>query len=146
MAMDGTTLNMMVAEDNDDDILMLREDVSGLGFVSLARVARDGEECLEHLKALDGSALPDLLLLDINMPKVNGFEVLRAVRGDPRLKNLSVVFLTVSTREEDMALALSLGASAYISKPMDYEDFRSLVGTMLRFWHRVLPVAMRPAR
>ena len=101
---------------------------------------KDGAETLDFLFARGpytsraGADRPRLLLLDIKMPKVNGFEVLRRIRADERLATMPVVILTSSTEERDIVEAYRLGVNSYVSKPVDFEDFQQAVGDVGLYW------------
>lgn len=82
----------------------------------------------------ENTPLPDIILLDLNLPKINGMEVLSKIKEDARLRLIPVIVLTISEREEDMAEAYDLGAATYMTKPVDPEDFTRLVQTILYYW------------
>src|SRR5258708_1173329 len=130
----NSKFRVMLIEDNEDDILMLQEFVMASDAIDMEMVARDGEEGLAYLRRKakhNVASLPDLVLLDINMPKKNGFEVLREVKRDPLLQHLVVAVLTSSTREEDIIQAYSEGANSYINKPADFEQFQQIIKNFL---------------
>lgn len=103
---------------------------------------RDGHEALEWLfargahAAREGSPLPKVVLLDLKLPKVNGLEVLRAIRRDERTRALPVVVLTSSAEERDVAESYQLGVNSYIVKPVEYENFTTAVATVGQYWLR----------
>lgn len=102
---------------------------------------RDGEAALDVLNnrsPYENAALPDLVLLDLNMPKMNGREVLAAIRADPRLTHLPVVVLTTSTAEQDVMKSYQLHANAYVSKPVDLEGFAAIVDSLEQFWFSIV--------
>jgi len=136
-------IHVLVGEDNDDDILILKEALSTFKFVRIVGTASDGEEAIELFRregrvTADSGAVPRLILLDINMPKKNGFEVLREIRLDPDLKRVVVLMLTVSNREEDILLSYELGANAFVNKPVDFEKFKDHMGRVLSYWAKII--------
>jgi CheY-like chemotaxis protein len=133
-------LQILLVEDNPKDVKLtlhaLREDNLG----NTIQVARDGEEALDYLFCRGQFASrtfdrpPRLVLLDLKLPKVDGLEVLRAVKGDPRTKAIPVVVLTSSREECDLVESYKLGVNAYIQKPVDFDSFRQAVKQLGLFW------------
>jgi two-component system response regulator len=131
---------ILLVEDNSSDekltVLALRR----CKVPNEVAVVRDGAEALDYLFATgayatrDPSALPALVLLDLNLPKMNGHEVLRRIRSDERLRALPVVILTSSKEEEDITQGYASGANAYVRKPVDYAQFVSAAQTLGVFW------------
>jgi CheY-like chemotaxis protein len=133
-------LQILLVEDNPNDVKLtihaLREENLGNSI----QVARDGEEALDFLfcrgefagRSFDQP--PRLILLDLKLPKVDGLEVLRAVKGDPRTQAVPVVVLTSSREERDMVDSYKLGVNAYIQKPVDFDSFRRAVKQLGLFW------------
>jgi CheY-like chemotaxis protein len=129
---------LIVEDDEDDAALTLR----ALGDMALGRRAlrvRDGEEALEVLFATGrhagrGAASPRLILLDMSMPKMDGLQVLAAVKGDPRTKAIPVVMLTSSGREEDVARSYALGVNSYIVKPASFDEYAAAVVGAGSYW------------
>jgi len=99
-------------------------------------VARDGQEALDILFSSGNGnhALPGLILLDLNLPKVDGHEVLAAIKGDPHLRRIPVIVLTASTREEDIVRSYDLGVNTFITKPVQFEEFIKIVATIKEYW------------
>lgn len=129
--------SILLVEDNlDDEALTLRAfRKNKIGNKVI--VAHDGVEALEFLHGNGngaGSALPALVLLDLNLPKVNGLEVLRHVRSEPRTRLLPVVILTTSMEEQDLIQGYGLGANSYIRKPVDYAQFTEAVRQLGLYW------------
>jgi two-component system response regulator len=131
-------VDILLVEDNADDIELavhaLREEKLANGIT----IARDGEEALDiifHRRASDPDAAPPrLILLDLKLPKVDGLEVLRAVKGDPRTKAIPIVVMTSSKEERDLVESYRLGVNAYVQKPVGFEDFRKIVKELGLFW------------
>jgi two-component system, chemotaxis family, response regulator Rcp1 len=132
---------VLLAEDNDNDVELTRQ-----GFrlakllVNLHRV-KDGEECLAFLRKQGeyvDAPTPDLILLDLNMPRVGGREVLAEMMEDERLKRLPVVVLTTSEQEEEILKMYQLGCSSYIVKPVDFEQFLKVVRAISEYGFTVV--------
>lgn len=113
-------------------------------------VARDGAEALDYLFASgqhagrDTAIVPAVVLLDLSLPRIDGHEVLRRIRADQRTKLLPVVILTASKEEEDVVRSYTLGANAYVRKPVDFREFASAAQTLGRFWLLLNQVPPRP--
>jgi CheY-like chemotaxis protein len=132
---------ILLVEDNRDDELLTLRAFKKNGIVNEVVVMRDGAEALEYLFGGGGSgeprataSMPQVILLDLNLPRVGGLEVLRRIRGDERTKLIAVVVLTSSKEEEDVLRSYSLGANAYVRKPVEFADFTEAVRTLGLFW------------
>ena len=122
---DSKTARIVVAEDDEEDYLFVLESLKNAGlFGGLTRVS-DGEALLEHLQGCD--TLPALVVLDLNMPKVDGREALKAMRGDPRLRGIPVAVLTSSQTEEDVVKAYDLKVEYYVRKPVEFEQMLDII-------------------
>jgi len=134
-------LEILLAEDNEDDVILVRESLEEVQIVSHVQVARDGVEALEYVRerAKEAAARTRslLVLLDINMPRMNGFEVLSEMKSSPALKHIPVVMLTTSRREEDLVKSYRIGAASYITKPVNFEIFRDVVTRFALYWTTV---------
>jgi CheY-like chemotaxis protein len=125
----------LVAEDNENDVILLRHAFAKADLNVPLNVARDGQETIDCLKNCRTSgAFPALLLLDIHMPKYDGFEVLQWIREQPGLQRLVVVVFTSSALAKDMNRAYDLGANAFVIKPMDNGSLADLVTALYDFW------------
>jgi CheY-like chemotaxis protein len=131
---------ILLAEDLVDHVLLIRRALEKADIKNPLFVVRDGEEALEYLYG-EGKysnrhehPLPDLLLLDLKMPKMDGFEVLRIVRSDRRFATLRVIVLTSSEDIYDVNKAYELGANSFLVKPLDFENFTSMMRTLSVFW------------
>ncbi|MGA9351795.1 MAG: response regulator [Anaerolineae bacterium] len=141
------SVEILLAEDNDDDILLTRESFAEAKIINVLNVVKDGEEALAYLRRegeYKDAPMPGLLLLDINMPKKNGFEVLREVKADPALRHLPVVMLTTSQNEADVVRSYSEGACSYIMKPTRFEELNRVVKQFALYWVLVARIPARP--
>ena len=120
-----TELRVLLVEDDPDDMALTLFALKQCGFPYPADVARDGAQALERLSA--AAVLPALVLLDINLPKVSGLEVLSRLRADPRLKHLLVVMLSGSDEPKDKMEAARLGAARFFNKPVGLEGYATIV-------------------
>jgi CheY-like chemotaxis protein len=130
---------ILLAEDSANDIELTLAALAEHRLVNQVDVVRDGVEALDYLHrrgAYAGRAPgnPTVMLLDLKMPKVNGLEVLRAMKGDPALRSVPVVMLTSSREEGDLVQSYELGVNAYVVKPVDFGDFMSAVSRLGGFW------------
>ena len=125
---------ILVVEDNPDDEKLTLRALRQCDVPHIIRVARDGAEAIEFLFGPSATALPDLILLDLKLPKVNGLEVLAKVRAELKTRGLPVVVLTSSDEERDILESYDLGANSYIRKPVDFDDFMDAVRQLGVYW------------
>jgi CheY-like chemotaxis protein len=136
-------MEILLVEDNEDDILLEQEAIADAKLVNLMHVVRDGEEAMAYLRRqgkYQNAQMPGLVLLDINMPKKNGFEVLNDMKADPALMHIPVVMLTTSDSEADIVKSYARGACSFITKPMDFDKFRDVVRQFALYWALVARV------
>ncbi len=129
--------DILLVEDNPDDVDLTIMALEKSNILNKVKVARNGEEALDMLHGLNGvepQALPAVVLLDLNMPKINGLEVLKEIRSNERTRRLPVVILTSSREEQDIIRGYDLGANSYIRKPVDFENFVSAVRQLGLYW------------
>jgi CheY-like chemotaxis protein len=141
MAHPGKRIHILLVEDNPGDIRLTREAFSQTRTPIDLRVATDGVEALEFLRGAGqfrSAPRPDLILLDLNLPRKNGREVLAEIKRDQALRRIPVVVLTTSTAEEDILGAYDLHANSYITKPVDLGQFDDIVQTIERFWMSIV--------
>ena len=141
--MDPQPMEILLVEDNEDDILLEREAIADAKLVNLMFVVRDGEEALAYLRREGNyhhAQMPGLILLDINMPKKNGFEVLHEIKADPALMHIPVVMLTTSDSESDIVKSYANGACSFITKPMDFNKFGEVIKQFALYWSLVARV------
>jgi two-component system response regulator len=125
---------ILLVEDNpDDEALMLRA-FQRSKLANRIEVARDGAEALDFLLGPSARPLPTLVILDLKLPKVDGLEVLRRVRGSERTRTLPVVVLTSSREEQDLVESYRLGANSYVRKPVDFMQFADATKTLGLYW------------
>jgi two-component system, response regulator len=128
--------HILLVEDNADDEALTLRTLKKSNVVNEIRVARDGAEALEQLfgdESIDAES-PALILLDLNLPKIDGLDVLRRVRSDKATRLIPVVILTSSKEQEDVAAGYSCGANAYVRKPVSSYDFAEAVHSLSVFW------------
>lgn len=134
-------VDVLLVEDNPGDVRLTREALKEGKINVNLRVANDGLEAMKMLRQ-EGEyanlALPDIVLLDLNMPKMDGREVLRLIKSDDNLKRLPVVVLTTSAAEKDILQAYGLHANCYITKPVELEEFMEIVKSIEGFWLTVV--------
>jgi two-component system response regulator len=131
---------ILLVEDNPDDEALTVRALKKNYVLNEVAVARDGVEALEFLfgegayAGRDLSAMPQVILLDLKLPKLDGLGVLRRLRADPRTKLLPVVLLTSSTEEEDLLKGYGLGANSYVRKPVDFDKFKEAIRQLSLYW------------
>jgi len=125
-------VHILLVEDNEGDIILTREALKEGKIKNEISVARDGEEALAFLK--EAALLPDLVLLDINLPRMNGLELLTIIKQDDDLKKIPVIMLTTSVSEKDIFESYTNYANCFISKPVNLPQFMDVVKTIEDFW------------
>ncbi len=142
----GRPIHILMVEDNPDDIELAMEALKDAKVGNLLKVVKDGEEALAYLRGEgphQGSVRPDLILLDLNMPKKDGREVLKEIKNDVSLRRIPVVILTTSQAEEDIIHTYDLHANCYITKPVDFNQFLKVVRSIEDFWLTVVKLPPR---
>src|ERR1700730_14154707 len=131
----NTTDPIVLIEDNEDDIVVTRRALSRKKIGNPLVVARDGADALELLLGANGDSInPAIILLDLQLPKVDGLSVLKHLREDPRTKLTPVVVLTSSKAEQDVVAGYNLHANSYIRKPVDFDQFTEAVRQIGMYW------------
>jgi len=125
---------ILLVEDNADDEQLTLRAMRQSDIPNIIRVARDGAEAIDKLFGDGSGKLPDLVLLDLKLPKINGLEVLQRIRQDEKTKTLPVVILTSSDEERDIVESYNLGANSYIRKPVDFDQFIDAVRQLGLYW------------
>ena len=133
----GRDIEILLVEDNPGDVRLTQEALKEGKVKNKLHIAMDGLEALDFLKRngkFSKSPKPDLILLDLNLPKKDGREVLREIKNDKNLRRIPVVILTTSKADEDVINTYNLHANAYITKPVDLDQFINVIKTIDEFW------------
>lgn len=132
-------IRLMLVDDNPDDRLFAERAISTSAGMELVAIAEDGQRALVELRHRTATDLPapDLLLLDINMPVMDGFEVLAELKGDPALCHIPVAMLTSSDSPIDLRRSYAAGACSYITKPLGFVAYRALAESLCHYWTEV---------
>ena len=131
---------ILLVEDNAGDVRLTREALREVGIAVDLVAEPDGEAAIDYLRGTGehaGAARPDLILLDLNLPKKNGLEVLEEVKRDPALLRIPVIMLTTSSSARDVTACYDRGVNCYVVKPLDLDDFTRLVQAIHSFWFGV---------
>lgn len=134
-------VEILLVEDNPADVLLAQEALKEGKVRNNLTVAKDGVEALERLRGINGhqgDIRPDLILLDLNLPRKDGREVLAEIKMDEHLRRIPVVVLTTSSAEKDILISYGLHANCYITKPVDFEQFIDVVRSIDDFWLTVV--------
>ena len=140
-------IEILMVEDNPGDVRLTREALKGGRVWNELNVVSDGVAALDYLRGrppYQDAARPDLVLLDLNLPKKDGREVLEAMKSDDALKAIPVVILTTSQAEEDVIRAYNLNANCYVTKPVDFEQFTRIVQAIEQFWLTIVTLPPHP--
>lgn len=141
-------IEILLVEDNEGDARLAREAMRDSKVRNTLHHVWDGEEAMAFLKQQGphaGAPRPDLLLLDLNLPKKDGREVLSEIKNDPQLRSIPVVILTVSSAEEDVLKSYNLHANCYITKPIDLDQFLKVVQSIEDFWLTIVRLPQHAA-
>jgi two-component system, chemotaxis family, response regulator Rcp1 len=140
-------IEILLVEDSPVDVLIAREALSEAKLYNTIHVAEDGVEAMDFLYKrgkFASASSPDLILLDLNLPRKNGREVLAEIKADEQLKSIPVVVLTTSSAEEDILKSYNLHANCYVVKPVEFDSFVKAVQSIQHFWFSV--VTLPPAK
>jgi CheY-like chemotaxis protein len=138
--MNPNEIDILLVDDSQDDVDLTLHALRTENLANRVFVARDGEEALEFLFCTGPHAErsfdrpPKLVLLDLKLPKVDGMQVLKQIKGDPRTKTIPVVLMTSSREERDMVSGYSLGVNSYLQKPVEFDQFRKMVKLLGMYW------------
>lgn len=138
------SITILVADDDADDRLMISEALDECRLANEVRFVEDGVELLAYLRRqgkyadTTTSPRPGLILLDLNMPKMDGREALREIKADPSLRRIPVVVMTTSKAEEDIYRTYDLGVSSYVAKPVSFEALVEVMKTIGRYWFNIV--------
>lgn len=134
-------IKILLVEDNPADVVLARENLASCKILHELHVVADGVEAMEfllHQGSHTAAPRPDMILLDLNLPRKDGREVLAEMKNDPSLRRIPVVVLTSSTAERDIVRSYDLQASAYVVKPVDLDGFGEIVRAIEGFWFQVV--------
>lgn len=137
-------IEILLVEDDDNDIRITQRALARSSMLAHIEVVRDGQAALDYVQGKPpyvGRRRPELVLLDISLPKVNGMEVLRSMKSDPALRPIPVLMLTTSSRPEDVATAYAHGANGYVCKPIHFARFVEVVADLSEYWGQVALLA-----
>ncbi len=146
--MSANPVNVLLVEDDPGDVLLVREAFAERGLVKRLDVVGDGVEALRYVRGegeYAGTQIPDLILLDLNLPRKSGAEVLAEIKGDQALATIPVVVLTTSGADQDVMRAYRDHANAYVTKPADFARFREIVDRIDEFFAGVVQLPPRTA-
>ncbi len=137
----GKPLEILIVEDNEGDVGLIEEVFEEAKIRNNLHVAEDGEEAILYLHGkgkFSDSPRPDIIILDLNLPNKDGREVLREIKEDSDLKSIPVIVLTTSGAEKDILRSYNLHANAYVTKPLDFDQFIKVVGSIENFWLEIV--------
>lgn len=140
----GQPITILMADDDPDDRMLTKEAFEEARLVNQLHFVEDGEELLDYLnrsgrfKTLARTPLPNLILLDLNMPRKDGREALQEIKADPLLRRIPIVVLTTSKAEEDILRTYDLGVSSFIVKPVTFKSLVELMKTLSRYWFEIV--------
>jgi CheY-like chemotaxis protein len=146
MTPDSRAIDVLLIEDDPGDIVITREAFKNHKIRNTLRVARDGQEGLDYLYqrgAHQGAPRPDLILLDLNLPKYDGHQLLEKIKSDPEMCHIPVIVLTTSAAEEDILRSYRLHANAYVTKPVGFEQFMHVIREIDEFFVQVVRLPPR---
>ena len=141
MSAPDKTVEVLLAEDNPGDVMLTKKALKRGKLANNLHVVTDGVEALDYLRQngeYEDVPRPDLILLDLNMPRKDGQDVLKELKDDDELRTIQVVVLTSSESEEDIAKSYELNANAYLTKPVDFDGFIEIVNRLENFWFKVV--------
>lgn len=134
-------IHILLVEDNEGDIVLTKEAFEDAKILNTLSIVKDGQDAIHFLNQKGRYAhaqLPDLILLDINLPKKNGHEVLQYIKESKQLKHIPVIMLTTSLSEQDILKSYTNHANCYITKPVEVEDFLNVVTSIENFWIKIV--------
>ena len=138
MTAKGKMIEILLVEDNPGDVRLTREALAEGKIRNALSVARDGQEALDFLLRKEDHPRPDVILLDLNLPRKNGLEVLSIIKNDEELKKIPVVILTTSEDERDILQSYELHANCYITKPVELHNFLEVMRCLQSFWLEIV--------
>ena len=145
MAVSGQPIVILLADDDEDDRLMTRQALERSRLANELRTVADGEELLDFLYRRGkhvGAPRPGIILLDLNMPRMDGREALQAIKSDPTLSSIPGIVMTTSSAEEDVLRSYGLGANSFVTKPVGFEALVKVMGELGRYWFQVVELPL----
>jgi chemotaxis family two-component system response regulator Rcp1 len=142
----SSDIQILLIEDNPGDVRLTKEALLGAKVANQLHVVSDGEEAIDFLNQRGDhtdAPRPDIVLLDLNLPRVDGYEVLAQIKSDPGLANIPIIVLTSSSAEADIQSAYELHANCFISKPVDFTEFIGAVRSLEGFWLKIVKLPSR---
>lgn len=132
-------MTILIADDDADDRMFLEQAMRQIGYDQAIRFVEDGEELMDYLLRLGrynelNAPWPNMLILDLNMPRKSGFQALSEIKDNPKLRRLPVVVMTTSSAEEDILKTYNLGVNSFVTKPFNYNRLVEMVGTLKMYW------------
>ena len=143
-----TPIHILLVEDNEGDIFLTVEALEERKIVNKISVVKDGKEAIDFLEKVEGfedTDQPDLILLDVNLPKKNGHEVLAYIKSHLNLKHIPVIMLTTSSSERDIQKSYANHANCFITKPIDADDFLRVVSSIENYWISIVSLPPKKA-
>jgi len=135
---------ILLADDDEDDCFLVKEAFEESRISNVLQIVNDGEELMDYLnhkgdfKDTSKYPLPDLILLDLNMPRKDGKEALKEIKEDPKLRKIPVVVLTTSEAEEDVVKTYDLGVNSFITKPVSFDGLVEVIKTIGKYWFQIV--------
>jgi CheY-like chemotaxis protein len=137
-------INILLVEDNEGDVLLTMEAFEESKIVNKITAIKDGKEAINYFEALTNKGeIPHLVLLDINLPKVSGHEVLMYIKNNERFKSIPVIILTTSSSEKDILQSYKNHVNCYITKPIDVSDFMKAIMKIEDFWINIVSIPVK---
>jgi CheY-like chemotaxis protein len=143
---EGQSVEILLVEDNPGDIQLTKEALRESKIHNKLHAVTDGEQAMDFLRKkgkFHDAVRPDLVLLDLNLPKMDGREVLAEIKADEQLKRIPIVILTTSDAEKDIVQSYNLHANCYIKKPVDFEQFIEVVSNIEDFWFSIVKLPLK---
>ena len=149
MKLDPKSITILLADDDPDDRLLVQEAFEENHLLNVVHTVEDGEELLEYLhkkgKFAETAVRPNMILLDLNMPRKSGLEALQEIKADPELRSIPVIVLTTSKAEEDIIRSYDLGVNSFVVKPVTFESLVDLVKTLGNYWFQIVELPAKEA-
>lgn len=134
-----TSMTILIADDDTDDRLFMDKALRQSGYTQIIQFVEDGEDLMHYLRRQGGyteqnAPWPDLLILDLNMPRKNGFQALSEIKDDPKLRRLPVIVMTTSSADEDVIKTYNLGVNSFVTKPFNFNRLVEMVSALKTYW------------